>query len=274
MPSGLLRTSLLRPDVSASHHTLLCLSTPRRPSQAFVKKFLRYVSKIRPRISEESSERISLLYMELRGSNDVASGALPITPRTLETIIRLSCAHAKLRLSALVELQDVEEAYAVMRFALLNETETESQRKALKARGPQGPNDSDDDGDEDDDNENDNDNHVPKPRGAQDRRDGDDEEEDEEEGGDDDEEEGENGRKRSGGKRARRREGGVEEEEKGPKRAKKGSKGPEAAGGKGKEVCVCACVLKPQTLTRVDRGKFGRARVSVCEMCGVRFGTC
>jgi len=36
-------------------------------TQAFIKKFLRYVSKIRPRISEESSERISTMYMELRG---------------------------------------------------------------------------------------------------------------------------------------------------------------------------------------------------------------
>ena len=80
-------------------------------SQHFIKKFLRYVSKIRPKISDESSERISTMYMELRGSNDVAAGATPITPRTLETIIRLSCAHAKLRLSALVELQDVEEAW-------------------------------------------------------------------------------------------------------------------------------------------------------------------
>ena len=42
--------------------------------QSFIKKFLRYVSKIRPRISDESSERISTMYMELRGSNDIASG--------------------------------------------------------------------------------------------------------------------------------------------------------------------------------------------------------
>ena len=130
-------------------------------SQHFIKKFLRYVSKIRPKISDESSERISTMYMELRGSNDVAAGATPITPRTLETIIRLSCAHAKLRLSALVELQDVEEAYAVMRFAILNES---SQPKHAKQddmdeddaddEGAAGPrSDGDDDEDDDDDDE-------------------------------------------------------------------------------------------------------------------------
>ena len=55
-------------------------------SQAFIKKFLRYVSKIRPRISDESSERISTMYMELRGSNDIASG----TPNSLPSFPRAS----------------------------------------------------------------------------------------------------------------------------------------------------------------------------------------
>ena len=129
------------------------------------------------------------MYMELRGSNDIASGALPITPRTLETIIRLSCAHAKLRLSALVELQDVEEAYAVMRFALLNETSADKKLADIDeddddddaaAGGGGGSDDEDDDGD-DAPGGKPNENSASKRRRRQARR-GAEEEEEEEEG--------------------------------------------------------------------------------------------
>lgn len=73
-------------------------------SQAFIKKYVRYCRKIKPRLSEEASNSIATLYAEIRGANDIASGALPITPRTLETLIRLATAHAKCRLSSLVEV--------------------------------------------------------------------------------------------------------------------------------------------------------------------------
>ena len=171
-------------------------------TQAFVKKFLRYVSKIRPRLDGDASEKIASLYQELRRNNDIASGALPITPRTLETIIRLSCAHAKLRLSALVESQDVEEAYAVMRFALLNETSANSKLRGIAEE------------DETDDDEG-------GPGGG----------EDDDEGGDDDAPAGGKG---SGSKRARRQtpkddedEGGGDAEG-GSKRSKRGGDGSDS----------------------------------------------
>ena len=44
-----------------------------------------------------------------------------MTPRTLETLIRLTIAHAKCRLSRSAELQDAEAACDVMNFALYNE---------------------------------------------------------------------------------------------------------------------------------------------------------
>eukprot|EP00960_Hanusia_phi_P058323 763855-Hanusia_phi.AAC.2 len=36
-------------------------------TQAFLKKYLRYARRTKPRLSEEASERISQLYMDLRG---------------------------------------------------------------------------------------------------------------------------------------------------------------------------------------------------------------
>ena len=48
------------------------------------------------------------------------SKTLPVTPRALETIIRLSSAHAKSRLSRVVEEIDCRVALEIMTFALNN----------------------------------------------------------------------------------------------------------------------------------------------------------
>lgn len=56
-----------------------------------------------------------------------------MTARTLETLIRLSTAHAKARLSNTVTVDDAKQAYAVLRFALFKEMpEKEDRRKRRK----------------------------------------------------------------------------------------------------------------------------------------------
>jgi len=63
---------------------------------------------------------------------------LPITVRTLETLIRLSTAHAKLRLSRIVEVKDARVAVKLLYYSLFNddnfdddwkETETQMQEE-------------------------------------------------------------------------------------------------------------------------------------------------
>lgn len=49
--------------------------------------------------------------------------------RTLETLIRLSCAHAKVRLSAFVEKQDVEEVQALMDSILKSDPSAQEPQK-------------------------------------------------------------------------------------------------------------------------------------------------
>ncbi|KAK7319283.1 hypothetical protein RJT34_04002 [Clitoria ternatea] len=96
----------------------------------FLKKYIHYAKhRIQPDLTDEASDQIATAYAELRNasSNAKTGGTLPITARTLETIIRLSTAHAKLKLSRKVSKSDVEAALNVLNFAIyhkeLNEME-------------------------------------------------------------------------------------------------------------------------------------------------------
>nr|QIC49964.1 DNA replication licensing factor MCM4 [Actinia equina] len=72
---------------------------------------------ISPKLSEEASQKLIQVYVEMRkvGSN---RGAISAYPRQLESLIRLSEAHARMRLSDVVENVDVEEAIRLHREAL------------------------------------------------------------------------------------------------------------------------------------------------------------
>ncbi len=57
---------------------------------------------------------------------------MPITARTLETLLRLSTAHAKARLSSRVERLDAEAAVEILQFALY--AEVQAKQKKTKRR--------------------------------------------------------------------------------------------------------------------------------------------
>jgi DNA replication licensing factor MCM4 len=77
---------------------------------------------VHPVITEEASHELVQSYVKLRsvGEDSRASSEKRITATTrqLESMIRLSEAHARMRLSAHVELRDVQEAYRLMRDAI------------------------------------------------------------------------------------------------------------------------------------------------------------
>jgi len=70
-------------------------------------------------LSSDAAKHIVSKYAELRSKEDTKT--LPVTPRTLETMIRLSTAHAKCRLSNTAVLRDAKVACDLMNFALYNE---------------------------------------------------------------------------------------------------------------------------------------------------------
>lgn len=89
----------------------------------FLKKYIQYAKqRIHPVLTENSSNMIIDIYSDFRNDDsNKNTRTSPITARTLETLIRLSTAHAKVRLSQTVDLQDVSTAERLLRFSLFKE---------------------------------------------------------------------------------------------------------------------------------------------------------
>lgn len=83
-------------------------------SQKLFKDFILYAKSLKPKLSREAATLISNEYTKLRQSKNDKNLLVNITPRMLETLIRLSTAHAKLRLSEIVEEVDANEAIALL----------------------------------------------------------------------------------------------------------------------------------------------------------------
>jgi DNA replication licensing factor MCM3 len=111
----------------------------------FLKKYVHFAKqRIKPKMGAEAEDYIAEQFCGLRGKLQAKTS--PVTARTLETLIRVSTAVAKARLSPVVELQDAEEAFALVNYALFNDAEgTDAKRK-------QG-NDDDHDDESDDDSD-------------------------------------------------------------------------------------------------------------------------
>ncbi|KAG8986724.1 DNA replication licensing factor, mcm4 component [Tulasnella sp. JGI-2019a] len=78
-------------------------------------------SKIHPRLSDEASSELVESYVDMRsmgGDPRTKERRITATTRQLESLIRLSEAHARMRFSQVVEREDVQEANRLMREAI------------------------------------------------------------------------------------------------------------------------------------------------------------
>jgi DNA replication licensing factor MCM3 len=102
----------------------------------FMKKYISYAKELKPQWPEKEEERdgvISLLsecWADLRAVD--VKKSQPITPRAFETLIRLTVAHAKMRLSKVVQKVDARAAVDLLRAALFGGVETLEKRKKHK----------------------------------------------------------------------------------------------------------------------------------------------
>merc|ERR1740129_1926612 len=113
----------------------------------FVKKYIEVAKCIKPVLTEEACELIGEEYSRLRsqdfdGGVDNVSRTQPVTARALETLIRLSTAHAKARLSKVIEKEDAKTAIELVQFAYFKKVEKKKKKRAH-----------DDDGEDDSDTE-------------------------------------------------------------------------------------------------------------------------
>ncbi|KAI8077265.1 MCM2/3/5 family-domain-containing protein [Gilbertella persicaria] len=92
---------------------------------SFLKKYIYYVKNIvKPTLTKKATDRIINEYTSLRNHKEddpSRKKTAPITARTLETLIRLSTAHAKARLSTTIDDKDAKAAAEVLRFAMFQE---------------------------------------------------------------------------------------------------------------------------------------------------------
>ncbi|HMD79486.1 MAG TPA: minichromosome maintenance protein MCM, partial [Nitrososphaerales archaeon] len=94
-------------------HSKKTYTTPPPIEFSLLKKYLAYAKKISPNLTKEAVDRLKEYYLELRkasGSED----SIPPTPRTLEAMIRVATARARILLREEVTEEDALAAIALM----------------------------------------------------------------------------------------------------------------------------------------------------------------
>ncbi|MBN2203054.1 MAG: minichromosome maintenance protein MCM [Candidatus Aenigmarchaeota archaeon] len=87
-------------------------------SPEFIRKYVAYARKYcKPEMTREAADRLKNFYLDMR-SLYTGEGAIAITLRQNEGLLRLAEASAKIRLSPKVEIQDAERAVEIMRYSI------------------------------------------------------------------------------------------------------------------------------------------------------------
>jgi len=88
-------------------------------SNELFKKYITYCRKLKPQLSDDIIEPIKTFYVNLRKRSERdGSKGIPVNLRGIEGLIKLAEANAKIRLSEIVERQDLEVAKEILLFCL------------------------------------------------------------------------------------------------------------------------------------------------------------
>jgi DNA replication licensing factor MCM3 len=123
---------------------------------AFIKKYIQFAKGRKPPVlTKAAADKIVNTYTSLRNDELAANQrkTSPMTARTLETLIRLSTAHAKARLANTVDEEDAQIATDILKFALFREVvedeRTKKRRMKAEERAARGGRSSDEESSDD-----------------------------------------------------------------------------------------------------------------------------
>lgn len=105
-------------------------------SVQFMRKYIHLAKCLKPRLTIEASDVIANEYSRLR-SQDLDDSHMartqPVTARTLETLIRLSTAHAKARMAKTISVTDAKAAIELVQFAYFKKVLEKEKRKRRRS---------------------------------------------------------------------------------------------------------------------------------------------
>jgi len=88
--------------------------------QELLRKFIIFArERVRPKLNQMDQDKVARMYAELRRES-MATGSVPITVRHIESVIRMSEAHARMHLREFVSEDDVNMAIRVMLESFIN----------------------------------------------------------------------------------------------------------------------------------------------------------
>ncbi|XP_072300007.1 DNA replication licensing factor MCM3 [Eucyclogobius newberryi] len=104
-------------------------------SKEFMRKYICIAKAVTPVLTEEAANHIAEEYSRLRSQDQMGTDIArtsPVTARTLETMIRLSTAHAKARMSKAIELEDSEVAVELVQYAYFKKVLEKEKKRSRK----------------------------------------------------------------------------------------------------------------------------------------------
>ena len=121
------------------HDNLLHGNRSRRSQQLvsmkFMCKYIAVAKDVKPVLTRDAADYIADEYAKLRNQDNMSANNIakmqPMTAQTLETMIHLSTAHAKARLSKTVDLVDAESVVELVEFAFFKKVLRRERRRKL-----------------------------------------------------------------------------------------------------------------------------------------------
>ncbi|XP_028653055.1 zygotic DNA replication licensing factor mcm3-like [Erpetoichthys calabaricus] len=138
---SLIREAEEQLQVYERHDNLLHGNKRRREkivSMEFMRKYIHVAKLVKPCLTQEAASHIAEEYSRLRSQDQMGSEIArtsPVTARTLETLIRLSTAHAKVRMSKTIDLQDAQVAVELVQFAYFKKVLEKEKKRRRQEEG-------------------------------------------------------------------------------------------------------------------------------------------